>query len=215
MKRILGVNGIHNWSWSNDSFTDRILARLSVNNMVIDVKYPWMNAMFAMFDWTIKRRAKIIAKENLSEQDCVVAHSFGCLAVLYAMEFYGAKFDKVIFFAAAAEPDYKITRSFNVMYNIHSKTDYPLTLARFLPRNKMGNLGQIGYKGDMDTVVNIDATGFDHSDYVHSKNICDWVKIVEEMLEAETLKEVIAPANLVGRPAYNANVEVTLGRNPQ
>lgn len=210
--RILGVNGIHNWSWSNDSFTDRLLARLSLTHDVCDVKFPRMLALFGYFDWAIKRRARVIAEANESSDDCIIAHSFGCLATAYAINYFGAKFDKVIFFAAAAESDIEIKQSFNVLYNIHSKTDATLTLGDILPFHNFGALGQTGYKGELESVINIDASGFGHGDYVHPKNICDWQKVVESMLGAETLKEIIAPANLIDRPAYNANADIKFGR---
>ena len=123
--RILGVNGIYNASWSKDSFTDRLLQALSVKHEAVDVKYPWMLASLAYFDWPKRRRAQKIVEAN-KPGDILIAHSFGCLCSWYAMNM-GAKFDKVFFFGAAVDDDYKFPDgAFNVLYNIHSDADKAL-----------------------------------------------------------------------------------------
>lgn len=178
--RVLGVNGIHNWSWSKDSFTDRILAALSYRHEVVDVKYHWMFAVFAYFDNSIKRRAKKIVEQN-KEGDVLVAHSFGCLAAIYAMQ-EGAKFSKVFFFAPAAEVDADIPDAFDEMYVIHSTDDSTLTLGEALPFHKFGSMGRVGYKGKNVKVVNVNADGHTHSSYTTPKHLCQWVDFIESKL---------------------------------
>jgi hypothetical protein len=176
--RILGVNGIHNWSWSKNSFTDKLLDALSHRHETVDVQYPRMWALLAYFDIAIRRRAEAIVKANKSAKDILIAHSFGCLASIYAMEL-GAKFDKVFFFGAAAERDMFIPNSFTRLFNIHSKDDSTLSLGSLLPFHKFGTLGRDGYTGKNPKVVNIEANGHGHNDYVNSKNLCEWVRFIE------------------------------------
>jgi hypothetical protein len=180
--RILGVNGIHNWSWSKDSFTDRFLAALKSRYEVVDVKYPRMLAILAYNDWSIKRRAKKILEAN-KPGDILIAHSFGCLASVYAMQM-GAKFDKVFFFGAAAEKDIDFPEgAFNTLYNIYSKDDPALWLGGHIPFHKFGYLGKEGYTGKDANVVNIDASGNSHNSYSTPEHICDWVSFIEKALK--------------------------------
>lgn len=177
--RILGVNGIHNWSWSDDSFTDQMLDALSDEFFVVDVKYERMTAFMAYFSWFRKRVAKKILAEA-KETDCLVAHSFGCLASIEAMRM-GAKFDKVFFFGAAVERDADFPDdAFNWMYNIHSANDTALVLGDKLPFHEFGTMGRDGYIGSSHKVRNVSVTGLDHNDYVKPKNLCNWVKFIKD-----------------------------------
>ena len=179
--RILGVNGIHNWSWSKDSFTDRFLAALKSEHEVIDVHYPRMTALAAYSEWAIKRRAKKIVEAH-KEGDILIAHSFGCLASIYAMKM-GAKFDKVFFFGAAAERNEEFPEeSFVKLYNIHSVDDRALWLGNKLPFHKFGTLGKYGYNGEDFRVENVDASGNSHNSYTSPENLCHWVNFIKEKL---------------------------------
>lgn len=180
--RILGVNGIYNWSWSTDSFTDKLLSYLDELHEVVDVKYPWMFAAFAYSDFAINRRAKKIV-DIYKPTDILVAHSFGCLASIYAMR-QGAKFDKVFFFGAAADSNIAIPRTaFNVLYNIHSDADVALELGSALPFHKFGPMGKTGYTGNNEKVVNVPAPGLGHNDYVLPGNIAKWVDFIHSHVQ--------------------------------
>jgi hypothetical protein len=176
--KILGVNGIHNWSWSKNSFTDKLLDALSEEHEVIDIKYRRMWAFLAYFDDPIQRRADKILEH---EGDILIAHSFGCLASIYAMR-KGAKFDKVFFFGAAAECDVFIPDNFNVLYNIHSDSDRALSLGRNIPLHPFGCMGKDGYSGRNEKVINVPANGLDHNDYVSAKHLCKWVKFIKDRI---------------------------------
>lgn len=179
--RILGVNGIHNWSWSKDSFTDRLLDALSQRNAVVDVEYPRMLAILAYFESAIVRRARKIVEAN-QPGDVLIAHSFGCLASIYAMEM-GARFSKVFFFGAACDENILMpAEGFDVLYNIHSDTDSALALGMKLPAHKFGGCGRVGYLGGDKRVVNFGVTGLDHNDYVTPRHLCEWVKFIEERI---------------------------------
>jgi hypothetical protein len=178
--RILGVNGIHNWSWSDDSFTDRFLEALKYRHEVVDVRYPRMWALFAYSDRAIRRRAELILQCH-KPGDVLIAHSFGCLASVYAMQL-GARFSKVFFFAAAAEQDVEIPEAFEVLYNVHSASDRALFFGAALPFHRFGNLGRFGYIGNNPKVLNEDALGMDHGSYSEPRHVCQWVRYIEERL---------------------------------
>lgn len=181
MSRILGVNGIHNWSWSKDSFTDRLLDSLSHEHEVVDVQYPRMWAFMAYIDYAIERRADRIVAKN-TPGDVLIAHSFGCLASIYAMR-KGAKFSKVFFFGAAAEVDIEIPDdAFDELHNIHSNTDRALFAGEKLPFHKFGYLGRDGYAGNSTKIFNVPANGLDHADYVSAKNLCRWSNFIDERI---------------------------------
>lgn len=183
MARILGVNGIHNWSWSKDSFTDRLLDRLATHHEVVDIQYPRMFALFAYFEAAIERRAKKIVKAN-RPGDILVAHSFGCLCSIYAMEM-GAKFDQVFFFGAAVEDNVNLpTYGFNKLFNIHSNADLALKAGKLLPGHKFGGLGLEGYKGSDPRVVNVPVIDSGHNDYVKPEHINTWHGFIENALRS-------------------------------
>ena len=207
--KIIGVNGIHNWSKSNNSFTDKILARLSLEYDVVDVEYPRMLAILGWLPWSVNRRAKLVAEAITGPDDVIIAHSFGCLATLRAMQLYGARVRKVIFFAAAAEVDEPIPDNFQVLYNIHSSADLALKLGYVLPLHSFGKMGHSGALTDNPNVVNVDAAGHDHDDYVHPKNICDWVDVVRAMIQG-TFDPSMVPTNKL--PLPRSQPPVTLGR---
>lgn len=184
MTRILGVNGIHNWSRSTNSFTDKLLKTLSRDYPVLDIEYPRMWALFAYLDKAIQRRADVIVK-HAKHGDIVVAHSFGCLATIYAMRRMIAeptprKFSKVFFFGAAAEQDVYIPDAFEQLYNIYSRHDKALALGNLLPGHAFGLLGHSGYTGNNPKVTNIDAEGNSHSSYVDFENICQWAAFIKD-----------------------------------
>jgi hypothetical protein len=196
--RIIGVHGIHNWSKSKSSFTDKILDKLVFACERVDVEYPRMLAVFGYFDWAIRRRAKKIAEANTSPHDILIAHSFGCLATIYAMKHFGARFSTVIFFAAAAESDIEIVPNFNILYNIHSSADLALKLGDLLPFHSFGRLGEYGYGGTLKNVVNVEVVDYTHHDYVADCNIERWSKAIADMING-IFDPSNAPLNMVIR----------------
>lgn len=175
--RILGINGIHVWSWSKASFTDKLLDVLSDSYEVVDVRFPRMWAIFAYFNSAIDRRAQAII-DAYQPGDVIIAHSFGCLAVVHAMR-KGGKFGKVFFFAAACEPDVDFPKdACTALYNIHSNTDTALKVGRHLPAHPFGALGLQGYVGADPRVVNVRADGMNHGSYVTGANLCRWANYV-------------------------------------
>lgn len=182
MTRILGVNGIHTWSWSKHSFTDILLDALDEAFEVIDVHMPRFYALTWYLDVVKRRRAKMLVAVA-RDGDNVVAHSAGCMVTLYAMQM-GVKFNKVFFFAAAAPDNVVIPENgCKLLYNIHSGDDRALMLGGLLPNHDFGSLGLAGYAGNDTRVINIAAPGMDHTDYVKPKNLCKWVNFITGELE--------------------------------
>lgn len=183
--RILGVNGIRNWSWSKDSFTDKFLDVLSKDFETIDVKYPILTALSAWLPGALDRRAN--AMIDLSRPgDCVVAHSAGALVTIHAMRM-GAEYDTVFFFGAACAsnigfPMYGCKR----IYNVHSPDDMALMAGSLWPWHEFGPLGLVGYTGRDPRVVNVLAPGLGHTDYAKPKNLCHWAAFIKENLSAGT-----------------------------
>lgn len=184
MARIIGVNGIHNWSWSKDSFTDRFLRRLSeLGHKAVDVHYPRMWAIFAFWNAPIERRAMAVAEANKSPSDCVLAHSAGCEISRRAM-LKGAKFDKVFFFGAAVEDLAQFpSDAFNVLYNFYSEDDFALKVGEALPfDHPFGGMGLTGYAGDDKRIVNVKCAGMGHNDYSKEPYLTRYSAKVQRLL---------------------------------
>lgn len=182
--RILGVHGIYNFSWSKDSFTDRMLDGLSNHGYeTVDVAGRWMLAFLAYSDWAIEKRAQAILDVHRAG-DALIAHSFGCLASLHAMR-KGARFSKVIYFGAAVESNVRFPkRAFEALYNVHSNTDRALELGKRLPfGHEFGGLGYDGYTGRDKRIINVPAHGSDHNDYTKHREFCRWVAWAHSVLQ--------------------------------
>ncbi|HYD35948.1 MAG TPA: hypothetical protein VD999_07860 [Vitreimonas sp.] len=177
--RIIGVNGILNFSWSEDSFTDKVLGGLSYEFDVYDVKYPLMTALLGYSSFAISRRAKALYNQS-RPGDVVIAHSFGCLLVIEAMKM-GAQYSQVFFFGAAAECDTALTdEGFGIIYNIHSRDDRALYMGNMLPLHKFGCLGKDGYTGPNPRVLNIEGKpGTGHGGYISTSQICYWIGFIQ------------------------------------
>jgi hypothetical protein len=190
--RILGVHGIHNLSWSKDSFTDKMLGALSYyGHDGVDVPGRLMTALLAYSDWAIERRADEILTLH-QKGDCLLAHSFGGLASHAAMR-KGAKFSVVIFFGAAAECNLRFPKgAFEVLYNVHSNTDRALALGKRLPfGHKFGGLGYDGYTGRDKRIINVPAHGLDHNDYANKPDqLVRWAAWADAALRGKALKPV-------------------------
>lgn len=178
MARILGVNGIWNWSWSKHSFTDRFLLELEkLGHETVDVHYARMWAVLAYFNSAVDRRAMAIIRAY-QPGDHVVAHSFGCYATIRAMQ-KGARFGKVFLFAGACEPNFELPAgACDHLYNIHSSTDRALMAGDMLPFHLFGPLGLTGYAGNDFRVENVCADGMDHSTYSEEPHLSKWVQFI-------------------------------------
>ena len=145
--RILGINGIRSDGQNN---TDRLLRELEkMGYETVDVSYPRVNVFTARSRKRQLKNAQLI-REVYQPGDAVIAHSYGCLLTLRAMEI-GCEFSQVFYFGAAMNDDFSFP--FNGMvklWNYHNPNDMALTLGRLLAWHDFGAMGQTGYRGPLD-----------------------------------------------------------------
>lgn len=184
--RVLGVNGIRTDGATN---TDLVLHDLGLRGWAThDVAYPKVYAVTARSRARQYRNAERVA-HAAAPGDAVVAHSYGCLLVLRAMEL-GARFGAVFFFGAAMNDDFVFpVLGCERLWNIHAPADRALRLADRLWWHDFGDMGRTGYKGPPDPrVTNVLASArggsefWRHSDYFLPGNRQRWVTFIDERL---------------------------------
>jgi hypothetical protein len=124
--------------------------------------------------------------------DAVVAHSYGALLVLRAMEL-GARFSQVFYFGAAMNDDFSFPYvGMKRLWNVHQVVDRAVALGSLLVGHDFGPMGQTGYGGlpPDPRIVNVPATGLKvfeplrHSDYFLNGNLIRWAEFVDHKLRA-------------------------------
>jgi len=182
--RILGINGI--LSHGEDS-TDKLLKLLQCRGYdAKPVDYPLATAFLARFSQ--KRNARIL-KAHHRHGDCLIAHSYGCLISLRAMEM-GAKFDTVFWFAPAMSEHIVIPHhACKRLYVIHHLEDLAIKLGSWLWFHDFGKMGAVGYQGPPDDrVTNLQTFGessYDrmlHSHYFSDRRITKWLDFIDRTL---------------------------------
>lgn len=186
MKRILGINGIRT---DGKSSTDKLLNKLRNHDYeTIDVNYPKVNIFMARSRKRQFKNAKILLEQSLPG-DILIAHSYGCLLALRAMEL-GAEFSHVFLFAPAMNIDFTFPylgmEKMTVIFNDRDQAIKWGEILRF--RHDFGAMGRVGYKGPPDPrILNIqDHKGIkgkrNHSHYFSDENIDDWAKYIIESM---------------------------------
>ena len=189
--RVLGINGIRT---DGASSTDKVIDMLTARgHKGIDVNYPKVN----IFQSRSKRRQYANASILLNahrQGDTLVAHSYGCLIALRAMEL-GARFGQVFFFAPAMNRDFVFPyHGMEKLTVIHNRTDQAISLGNLLWRHDFGKMGSHGYKGAPDSrISNLRDFGGsygsrNHSHYFNDSNIVDWVNFVELKMRGTNVK---------------------------
>lgn len=184
--KILGVNGIRSDGANNVQRMLDDLARLGWP--VQHVSYPRVRAVMARYRSRQRRHARRILDAH-EPGDCVIAHSYGCLLSLRAMEL-GAQFGTVFFFGAAMNEDFTFPYlGCRALHNIHDPSDRALGLGSLLVWHDFGRMGQTGYAGPPDPRVrNVPGTGeiesdlWRHSHYFKAGNRRAWVRYVHREL---------------------------------
>lgn len=182
--KILGVNGIRT---DGSSSTDLMLKEMRLfGYRTYDVNYPKVNIFTARSRERQYRNAQRIIDAH-NESDCLIAHSYGCLLGLRAMEL-GSKFKKVFFFAPAMNRDFVFPPgSFDNLYVIHNENDKAVKWGnRMLFRHDFGDMGRYGWqsKGYSDSrIANIEDYSetrgkFAHSHYFLPENIVKYSKFI-------------------------------------
>lgn len=149
--RILTINGIRT---NGSRTTDALGQWLSdCGHEVIDINYPRVNIFTARSRKRQYRNAQRIMDWH-KPGDVIVAHSYGCLLALRAMEL-GAHFSDVFYFGAAMNDDFVFpAQGMEKLHNIHNPHDVALTLGDLLWWHDFGEMGKTGYAGAPDARVN-------------------------------------------------------------
>lgn len=182
--RILGINGIRT---DGSSSTDLILYELhALGHTAIDINYPRVSIFTARSRKRQLRNAQIL-KDASKEGDVVIAHSYGCLLTLRAMEL-GAKFSYAFFFAPAMNVDFTFPyHGMKNLYVIYNPTDKAIRWGSKLWNHDFGDMGRKGYKGAPDnrieSLVDILSRKGEHSDFFNRKNIHHWVKFINGIIK--------------------------------
>lgn len=189
--RVVGINGIRSDGAKN---TDRLLFHLRGHGWETrDCNYPRVSLLrFILTGRRWRRNYQYSAARALinaaSEGDALIAHSFGGLLALRAMEL-GARFSTVFLFAPALDRDV-LFPAFGAerIYIIHNPRDVALWWAGRLLFHDAGEMGRLGYAGLADPrVLNVRANDIAHeplrhSDYFLPSNIQRWACWVDERL---------------------------------
>lgn len=187
--KLIGVNGLHSDGGRN---TDLVLADLRARGFyTCDFNYPRATILTAG-----RRRIQYRNARSLLEMhdhgDAVIAHSYGCLVVLRAMEL-GARFGAVFFFAAAMNADFVFPYlGMARLINIYNPFDKAVFLGGILLRHDFGDLGRTGYAGAPDPRIGclqdtvLRGGLLNHSqNYFTDQHRGPWVDLIERELRKE------------------------------
>jgi len=185
--RILTINGIRTDGSTN---TDKLCSKLKhIGYDTVDVNFPKVNIFTARSRKRQLKNAQILV-DNHKKGDVLIAHSYGCLLALRAMEL-GAEFSKVIFFAPAMNVDFTFPyHGMKELIVIHNPTDEAIRAGNWLWFHDFGKMGQVGYRGARDDRIrNLqDNSGEkgkrNHSHYFTDKNIGQWVKFITDFINS-------------------------------
>lgn len=182
MSRVIGVNGIRT---DGGGSTDRLLQRLGSGMTVFDFNYDRVNVLTARS----RRRQRRIGRQlyDLTRAgDHVVAHSYGALVVLRAME-AGAQFGAVFLFGPAmGQREYFPAKGARQIHIISNPADRAIGLGALLYRHDFGRMGRDGYQGPPDDRVvdfrtrdeGADHGPLHHSDYFLGASLNGWAQYV-------------------------------------
>ena len=181
--RILGINGIRT---DGSGSTDKMLQQFD-DYLTIDVNYPKVNIFTARSRSRQLRNAETLVFQHIPG-DVLVAHSYGCLLALRAMEL-GAKFSHAFLFAPAMNRDFTFPYlGAQKIHVIHNKADRAIALGNLLWWHDFGKMGSHGYSGPPDPrVENIEDSSGEkgerrHSHYFDNQNIGYWAKFIERTI---------------------------------
>lgn len=148
--KIITINGIYSHGAKSTDLLHGPLKALGYQ--VDDFDYPKLGVLGAQNRTRQKELGKRLASE-VNEGDAIIAHSFGCLVALRAME-AGARFSAVIFLSAAMNADFVFPHhGMRALLNIHNPADRALSIAKLMRWNDLGEMGAMGYNGAPDCRV--------------------------------------------------------------
>lgn len=182
--RILGINGIRT---DGSASTDLLLDEFAFCEgfITVDVNYPKVNIFTARSRSRQLRNARRLVERH-DKGDILIAHSYGCLLALRAMEL-GAQFSHVFLFAPAMNRDFTFPYlGMTKLHVIHNKKDKAIKLGSLLAWHDFGKMGRLGYDGAPDprieNILDTDKGGMNHSHYFSNQNIEKWVKYIKQAI---------------------------------
>ncbi len=179
---ILGVNGIRSDGSRN---TDLLLGELRMlGHGVLDFDYGRVN-FFTARSVTRQKAIGHRLREVSQPGDHVVAHSYGCLVTLRAMQ-TGARFGHVWLFAPAMDSDFTFPWSAAQRITIvHCRTDLALFGGALLWGHAFGNMGRTGYQGPCDhriRNIEVEPRFLAHSAYFKGQELSHWCEMIDRDL---------------------------------
>jgi len=151
---------VHGFNSTGDKW-DHVVQSLKDQGLdAEDFDYGWR---WLISVWFASRVAAVGLASVSRAQDYVIGYSNGCAVVMHALE-RGAKFKKVILVAPALRNDltkpwprrpWSWPSTLEEIHVLHDKSDYVVEAAHWLLRPTIwGNMGRVGYKGDLPYVYN-------------------------------------------------------------
>ena len=135
----------------------------------------------------MKRNAKKLKHVHI-KGDVLIAHSYGCLLALRAMEL-GAQFSHVFLFAPAMNRDFTFPYlGMTELHVIHNQNDRAIKAGAWLAWHDFGEMGRFGYNGPPDPrIINrqdVDKgdSGTNHSHYFSNEHIGKWANYIEKVI---------------------------------
>lgn len=203
--RIIGVNGIRS---NGEKNTDLLLGELRMHGHdVLDFEYGRVNFFTARSlarQKAIGHRLREVSKVG----DHVVAHSYGCLVTLRAMQ-TGARFGHVWLFAPAMDCDFTFPwHAAQRITVVHCKSDLALVGGSFLVKHSFGNMGRHGYHGPYDARVHnieVDRRFLAHSAYFKRQELSHWGTLIDRDLRSSPVPAAPPSATDLHDHAYPAS----------
>lgn len=135
---------------------------------------------FYMFGKTIKRIA-----EALKDADVVITHSNGANYCMKALKRINNMDLKIIHLSPALDKGYRFNwRKFDVAHIFHTLKDKTVRISKYIPFSPWGNMGQVGAKSRLVSVLNHDWTKHinGHSDWFKDQHIEKVAQSIAEQL---------------------------------
>lgn len=194
--KVICINGIRT---DGASSTKRFCSALNdLGIEAIEIDYPMVNIFQARSRKRQRKNAQYLL-DVYNKGDIVVAHSYGCLVTLRAMEL-GARFSTVFYYAPAMNRDFVFPfHGMEKLYIIHNKTDEAIKWGdRLWFGHDFGKMGSHGYSvppisPEDERITNIeDKTGIknerNHSHYFNKKNLPQEIKRFIALTQLRTEK---------------------------
>jgi hypothetical protein len=205
----IGVNGVLTDGSTN---TDRMLLRLAENYncKVFDFKYRRVNYLDIGIRLRRHRSNKFVSQianrlietqQKLNQPVSIIAHSFGCLVTLRALQMGLVASNVYLFAPAVNENEFIDTTNVNNVFVIHNENDFTIKLGSLLLFHDFGLMGVNGAQNRNDSkVINVSydtpnaptlfgklSAIFDnHGSYFFEHNIVDWIQFIAKHCELDT-----------------------------